>query len=558
MMARGFNPSSLNLIRPEVEANLGQVEAQISSYVEDRGNAAILATCIEEMVQVHGALRIADLPGAIELAAGLVDLLRQVQARGEAAAEEDFAALGQGLMVLGRYLEYVQVQQAAWPQLVLQSINQVRAALRQPLLPEGFALLPLALPPAPPVTRLELTPAQLDALVRRVRLMYQTSLIAVIRDQADVPHFRMMSRACERARQVCGNRPQALLWWAATAALEALARGVSLNPQRKGLLGQLDRQLKALAQNDGEGKPAPALLADCLYVAALAGEGERVSPVLAAFGLAGQSLTQARMDAEYEVMCGPGGSVIKTVAGVLNDELAQVKDTLDVMSRGSRNDAENYAALADSLARTSQTLVMLGLIDSSQAMKRQADAVRAWDGPADADALGTLVDVIMGVEDQVAGLVRRATPGAENAGGNPQVSIHQLDEAKALLVAESRSGLSLVKRAISAYLESSQDLLHLANVPATLQSVSGGLSFLGIGRGAGVLQSSARFIDQRMISAEQQPSEADLETLADAITCVDYYLESLEANKPIGDGILDLAEESMAELGFPVGAAQAA
>ena len=51
---------------------------------------------------------------------------------------------------------------------------------------------------------------------------------------------------------------------------------------------------------------------------------------------------------------------------------------------------------------------------------------------------------------------------------------------------------------------------------------------------------------------------ADLETLADAITCVDYYLESLEANKPIGDGILDLAEESVAELGFPVGAAQAA
>lgn len=558
MMARGFNPSSLNLIRPEVETNLGQVEAQISSYVEDRGNAAILATCIEEMVQVHGALRIADLPGAIELAGALVQLLRQVQERGEAAAEEDFAALGQGLMVLGRYIEYVQVQQAAWPQLLLQSINQVRAALHQPLLPEGFALRLGELPPAPPVTRLELTPAQLDALVRRVRLMYQTSLIAVIRDQADVPHFRMMSRACERARQVCGTRPQALLWWAATAALEALARGVPINPQRKALLGQLDRQLKALAQNDGNGKPAPAQLADCLYLAALAGGGERVTPVLAAFGLEGQVLAQARMDAEYEVMCGPGGSVIKTVAGVLKDELAQVKDTLDVMSRGSRNDAESYTALADSLARTAQTLVMLGLIDGSQAMKRQADAVRGWSGAAEADALGGLVDVIMDVEDEVAGLVRRATPGAESGDGNPQISIHQLDEAKALLVAESRSGLSLVKRAISAYLESSQDLLHLANVPATLQSVSGGLAFLGIGRGAGVLQASARFIDQRMISAEQQPSEADLETLADAITCVDYYLESLEASKPIGEGILDLAEESMAELGFPVGAAQAA
>ncbi|HEX4870038.1 MAG TPA: hypothetical protein VFV15_04855 [Moraxellaceae bacterium] len=557
-MARVSNPASLNLIRPEVDANLGQIEAQISSYVEDQGNPAILATCVEEMSQVHGALRIAELPGGVELAGGLLQLIRQVQERGEAAADEDFAALGQGLMVLGRYIEYVQIHHVAWPQLLLPAINQVRAALRQPPLSEGFFLKLRELPAAPAVTRLELTPAQLNALVRRIRLMYQTSLIAVIRDQGDVPHFRMMSRACERARQVCGDRPLALLWWAATGALEALQHGVAVNPQRKALLGALDRQLKALAQNDGNGQPDRQLLADCLYLAALAEEGERAATLRRTFALDELCLTQSRMTAEYEVMCGPGGSVIKTVAEALKDELAQVKETLDIMSRGAKNDAESYVAMADSLARTSQTLVMLGLIDSSQSMRRHADAVRAWEGTASDAALAGLVDAIMDVENAVAGLVRRVTPGAENAGGNSQVSIHQLDEARALLVAESRSGLSLVKRAISAYLESNRDLLHLANVPATLQSVGGGLSFLGIGRGSGVLASCARFIDARMLGAEEQPGIADMETLADAITSVDYYLESLEANKPIGEAILELAEESVAELGFPVAAAQAA
>lgn len=557
-MARVSNPASLNLIRPEVDTNLSQIEAQISSYVEDQGNPAILATCIEEMTQVHGALRIGELPGGIELAGGLLQLLRQVQERGEDAADEDFAALGQGLMVLGRYLEYVQIHQVAWPQLLLPAINQVRAALRQPALSEGTFLHLGELPPAPAVTRLELSPAQLNSLVRRIRLMYQTSLIAVIRDQADLPHFRMMSRACERARQVCGGRPQALLWWTATAALEALQQGVAVNAQRKTLLGQLDRQLKALAQNDGNGQPDRQLLADCLYLAALAGEGERISPVLRSFTVDEACLTQARMTAEYEIMCGPGGSVIKTVADALKDDLAHVKDTLDIMSRGSKNDAESYVAMADNLTRTSQTLVMLGLLDSSQSMRRHADSVRTWNGPAEDAALASLVDAIMDVENAVAGLVRRVTPGAESASSNSQVSIHQLDEARALLVAESRSGLSLVKRAVSAYLESNRDLLHLANVPATLQSVGGGLSFLGIARGAGVLASCARFIDARMLGAEEQPGLADMETLADAITSVDYFLESLEANKPIGEAILELAEESVAELGFPVAAAQAA
>ena len=178
-------------------------------------------------------------------------------------------------------------------------------------------------------------------------------------------------------------------------------------------------------------------------------------------------------------------------------------------------------------------------------------------------ALGDLVDSLMDVESAMAGLVRRVTPGGENTSGNSQVSIHPLDEAPALLVAESRSGLSLVKRAISTYLETSRDLLHLSNVPATLQSVAGSLSFLGIARGAAVLQASSRYIDARMRGSEEQPGLADMETLADANSSIDYFLESLEANKPIGDGILDIAEESIAEesiaeLGFPVSAARAA
>jgi hypothetical protein len=557
MMALVSNLASLNLIRPEVDVNLEQVEAQVGSYVEDRENPAILASSVEAMAQVLGAVQLAELPGAIELADALTRLLQQVQARGADAVDDDFAALGQGVMVLGRYLEYVQLGQAQWPQLLGPAINQVRAALHQPALPEGSFLGLGQLPSAPAGNTLELTPAQLDGLVRRARLMYQTGLIAVLRDQGDVPHFRMMTRACERALQVCGQRPQALLWWAASAALEALQNGVEVNVQRKALLGQLDRQLKALAQNDGNGAPDRRLLGDCLFVASLADSGTKVEQVKVAFGLQ-HCLTQAQMNAEYELMCGPGGSVIRTVAEAVRDELAQVKETLDVMSRGSKNDAESYTAMADSLGRMSQTLVMLGLVDDGKAVRRQADAVRSWEGAPAQQALDGLVDALMSVENSVAGLVRRVTPGADTEVNNSRISLHQLDEARALLVAESRSGLSLAKRALSSYLESNRDLMHLANVPATLQSVVGGLSFLGIGRGAGVLRVAARYIEERMLSSEQQPGIAEMETLADAISSVDYFLESLEAGKPMGDSMLEIAEDSMAELGYPVSAAQAA
>jgi len=42
-----------------------------------------------------------------------------------------------------------------------------------------------------------------------------------------------------------------------------------------------------------------------------------------------------------------------------------------------------------------------------------------------------------------------------------------------------------------------------------------------------------------------------METLADALTGIDYYLESMEEQKPIGEGVLDVAEQAVAELGYP-------
>jgi hypothetical protein len=546
------NLASLNLVKPEIDATLAQVEALIGSYVEERENPAPLGNCVEGLDLVVGAVRVADLPGAIELSVGLAQLMKQVQVNGAEAADDNFAALGQGLMVLGRYLEYVQLKRVGWPQLLIPAINQVRLALGQAPLAEGSLITVQQLPQAPAVQKLELSPDQLVALVRRLRLMYQTGLIAVLRDQADVPHYRMMRRACSRAQQICGERPLALQWWVASAMLEAFQQGVVVNHSRKALLSQFDRQLKALASNDGNARPDQRLLADSLYIVALSDEQTSdIQLVRAAFNLQELALTQTQMATEYELMCGPGGSVIRTVADAMKDELAHIKDSLDLMSRGAKNDEGSYQSMADGLLRTSQTLVMLGLLDNSQALRREADEVRKWPTEPDQADLHALVDILLDVENAVATLVKRVTPGADMTVNNARVSVHQLDEARALLVAESRSGLSLAKRAVSSYLDSDRDVMHLSNVPSTLQTVAGGLSFLGIERGSAVLRACARYIETRMINSEQQPNMADMETFADAVSGVDYYLESLEANKPIGESILEISEESMVELGFP-------
>ena len=64
------------------------------------------------------------------------------------------------------------------------------------------------------------------------------------------------------------------------------------------------------------------------------------------------------------------------------------------------------------------------------------------------------------------------------------------------------------------------------------------------------------FIEDKLIkNRSENPTGELMETLADAVTSIDYYLEGMEDDKPIGEGILDVAEDSMQVLGFPVKAA---
>src|SRR5690606_2664612 len=100
---------------------------------------------------------------------------------------------------------------------------------------------------------------------------------------------------------------------------------------------------------------------------------------------------------------------------------------------------------------------------------------------------------------------------------------HLLAEAHIVVIEEATAGLALAKRAITAYLESDGEKLHLANVPFSLLAVRGGLCFLEQERAAELVGACAEFIQKQMLESVQMPPEQMLETLADAFTSLEYY-----------------------------------
>lgn len=555
--------TSINLIKEEIDATLKQAEVNLEAFVDDPANKAQLTECIECFHQVWGALQVLNVPGATDLALELEAVARHIFDH-SVASENEIAALGGGILVLRGYLEYLQIKNRNLPQLLVSAINNLRVAAGKSPIPEcAFFPCNMQVKRAGEDGRASVSDAEIRRLVPRLRQMYQVGLLDVLRNKNVATSLKMMDRAIERVDTLGGATPMGRLWWVTRGALRALGQSnIEIDRTRKIYLGGIDRHLKQLAQEGGallRAELPGVLLREGIYLSTLLPRKDPLSAAIRkTFEVDPASPTAVQLAEERDIMTGPGGSVIRTVAGQLRSELAAVKDMLDQAVRNPGNGG--YGEAADALLKVAHTLVMLGLLRESQAVKDLAEELRAWDDGRAVDpgsaGFQHFIDQLLAVENAVAVLELRFTPGETTltgSAGQSQGSLYQLDDAKKTVLAECRAGIALAKRGITSYIEANFDRMHLNNIPPTLKGVAGGLRFLNLERAVAVLDACITFIDNRLLNTKLPPPGAnDMETLADAITGVDYFLESMEEHKPIGEGVLEVAESSMDELGCPV------
>jgi hypothetical protein len=554
--------TSLSLVRNELFTTMEEAESSLEHFIAERHNGSLLQQAVESLHQVRGTLNLVELTGAELLAQEVLDQATDIPAGAGEERDVQLSALSNALHVLRRYLENVEVHRQEMPELLLPAINDLRQAGGQSALPESF-FFSVRLDHARPRT----APAALDAAAkeiegRRLRQMYQVGLLGFIREQNPQASLKLMGRAMSRLDSLYANEPRGRLCWIGAAAVEAQLEGQLLTRKsRKQLFSRIDRELKQVLANSLYETPR-SLLKELLYLVALAdSRGPVVTPVRELFGLTSLPFTDHLLEEEYQRLAGPGQAVMRSLSSAIREELTSVKDMLDLIERGTVQ-AESLGNLHALLGKLSKTLGMVGLSSAGNALNAQLQTVAAWSearAPQQQELL-KLADAVLYVEGMVASLERgerRDHSAGPLAPGKELESFayYQLNEARIVVVDEARGGLALAKRAITAYLEADGDRMHLSNVPFSLQAVRGGLWFLGQERAALLVGACAEYIQTQMFEAPQMPSEQMLETLADALSSLEYYLEAGAVMRPeTQPSVLDLAADSVRALGLPVAA----
>jgi chemosensory pili system protein ChpA (sensor histidine kinase/response regulator) len=162
-----------------------------------------------------------------------------------------------------------------------------------------------------------------------------------------------------------------------------------------------------------------------------------------------------------------------------------------------------------------------------------------------------LMDVagaLLYVEATLAGMVGTVEPESQDDNRLPTTDLTQIHQ---IVIKEARVCLLQAKDMIVDYIDADWDRQHLQALPALLTQVRGALAMIPLSRAASLVETCNHFIREHLLLEPGQPGWQELDSLADVITSIEYYLERLSDDPQTqGENLLDVAEKSLASLGF--------
>jgi chemosensory pili system protein ChpA (sensor histidine kinase/response regulator) len=555
-----ISSQTLHIVAKELAATLNDARASLEAYAERSDQRVLLEKCADQLHSAHGVLRLVEVYGAALLAEEMEHVTRYLLSsdNDQKRQVDGLDALMRAMVQLPTYLERVLSGGRDLALVLLPLLNDLRSVRGSPLLSEGTLLL-LNLKsdqPAQPQSQRHgeqtITVAQ---WARRLRPRFQIGLLGYIRGERTVQNLEILSKVAEKLEQVATTQPVFQLWWVVGAILEALrANGLEGSATLKRLLGQADRQIKALYEL-GEGRycedPPVDLLNNLLYyVARASNAGGRIAAVRASFKLSELLPVDDSIEHERESLSAPSVKLMRTVAAAIKEDLSKVKDVLDIFVRRGGGHSEELAPQLELLKKISDTLGVLGLGELRQRVQEEIAELSSivTDGKAPSEeslikVAGVLLSVEDSLDDQLVRLILPAAAEGSAADLPPDQDLEFRLVSEAVL-RECIVNMARIKEAVSIAVQKQGDFppQGLDNVPQLLRGITAGLLMLGKGRAVELMDAIGTQVRKLIEPGAPAPDAIRLERVADAIVSIEYYMETLQSGRTDPWYMLDNAE----------------
>ena len=558
VMRDAIDTTTLGWIKPELDETLRLARQEIEAFSQAPGEVEHMRACAGLLHQVHGTLRMIELYAPAMVAEEMERLALALLHGGIEDREDACAMLMRGAVQLPDYLERLQGGHRDIPIVLLPLLNELRATRGEPGLNESILFAPDLDRPLPQ----DLPAPGAAAPVLGAASRAHSPAVAALRDalaqwpeDGEPADADGLASAVDEVLSQVSVEPLRRMLWVASSVAGALRDG-ALQPTRalRAAFSGVEREARrALGGSGFSGQEANAEPTRQLlyHVAHSDGGHPALDRLRHTFELDAQLPSESEIEHARGSLSGRNRALLDTVSAAIKEDLLRVKDVLDLHLRTGQTGVEDLRPQVETLGRVSDTLGMMGLGVARGVVLQQRDAMHAivaGNSPADEasllDIAGALLYVDASLDEQVARL------GLPDDRADADLMAAESRRVLEVVVREAIANFGDARQAFVAFVETGWDHAELAEIPRLLDEVGGALRILDLELPSEYLLGIRRYIELELLERKRVPNARQLDTMADALASIEYYLEALREQRPNRNRILDIARQSLEALGY--------
>lgn len=545
---------SLQLVGDELAVTFNDVRLTLEKYADGGADPQSIDRCVNLLHTANGVLRLTETYGASLLTEEMEGTCRHLGKirRQDGGSDEAVEALSRAAVQLPAYVELIMHGGRDIPLVLLPLLNDLRAARGRPLLSESTLLLSAS---SGNTKTAEITDRQISGedvceLSKQLRPRFQLALLGWIKGTQSEENLKQLADVAEHLERAATTAQVHQLWWVVGGVIESLlGQGLETSVSMKRLMGQADREMKRLAtmgESQYSEQPPTELINNLLYyIARSTTAGQRISAIRAAFNLSDLIPGDSQVEIVRENLAAPSVKLMQTVAQAIRDDLARVKDVLDIYVRTGMEHIEELVPQIELLKKIGDTMGVLGLGEMreiTQTKREELLNIIETGEKVEEAVLVNMAAALLSVEDQLDEqllLLIRPDDGesaeVSTAGSKPDAVDSEYEKVVCAVMREAIVNLARVKDAVIQVLERPEEGAVLDSVPQYLGGIKAGLLILEKDTAVPIVEDIGKYVGELIQQGYKVVNTQQLDFLADAIVSLEYYLETIQAgrNEPL-------------------------
>ncbi|MCB1669056.1 MAG: hypothetical protein R3E73_09395 [Porticoccaceae bacterium] len=543
---QSVNTQVLNTVREPLSVELDAV-VKLSDDFGHIYSEELAQELQECCCRIKGAFSMLGMTGADNLAGEMAE----VAGNGKSDPATNAEQLQRAARFLSCYFECVVDSGKDYPLLLITELNALRKSMGKPLWGDAD-LLGSALPQNKIVEYPEERTQAQREIQKRAHQLYQKGLLHLIRGQARSAALRVMSHGATLLANALLNKQEKLYWQTVSAITGAMAIGqLSVQPQRLRLLMGIERQLAALGKGVADLERCyPVSLEQgmiaCLMLTDIA--SENIRRLADRLGIDVDLVSDHELQGMYSKICPDEKGNAAENLRALEGYTGELRLLLDEFSGQNDGVPISHSPLPKLLLNVAELAGSLGLSVAQSRFDDHRAAAEASDF-SEPSLILSLADSVMYLECVLLEFSGKAASEQQLAGINRR-SVEEMIEANIVLHAEKQVlreailALESVMQAVTDYCDGAADESIIGEQAAKFDVVFGASRMLKLNR-ASIIAEQCKKLFASDFGAIGISKEALLETVADAIVSLEFFLESRSRSEDADEQILAVAEEAL-------------